>query len=167
MSGSTFILWVIVFYFDPITNNFNDQHIYLTHNLKVIAGLVVVALPVGVIIHQFSVLIKNQLIARIWNEFNDFPNKEIILTLKKETKLSEYCLDRISNLNSFYYVRFDNGFLSPLLAWFTVSCLMGNTISFQLALSALIIGLITVAYLPRIYLEIKKYHNILKSIKTN
>ena len=120
-------------------------------------------MPIGVILHQLSVLIKNCLIANIWAEFSDFPEKEIILKLNanEKEKVTQYCLERISNLNSFYYVRFDNGFLSPVIAWIIVYFFMGRSISYPWILSAIFIGLLTLIYLKKIYCEIQEYKKIL------
>ena len=165
ISGTVLILWAIVFYYGKDANNLNELNILLhssLKDLKIIAGLAI-ALPIGVIIHQLSVLIKNCLIAKIWKEFNDFPEKEIILSLNKEGKenSTEYCLERISNLNSFYYVRFDNGFLAPVIAWVIVFCFMGRSINQAWIWSAIVIALLTIIYLKKIYCEIKEYKNIL------
>ena len=168
ISGTVFILWVVVFYYGENATNLNELAMILhssLKDLKIIAGLAG-ALPIGVIIHQLSVLIKNCLVAKIWEEFDDFPQGEIILELNKqeEEKLIEYCLERISNLNSFYYVRFDNGFLAPFIAWLAVSCFMGRNINCLWLLAVFCIGIITLAYLPKIYIEIKEYRSILTKL---
>ncbi len=165
ISGTVFILWCVVFYYGENATNLNKLASLLYSNLKdlkIIAGLAV-ALPVGVIIHQLSVLIKNFLIAKIWKEFDDLPQDSIILKLNEDKNHIEYCLERISNLNSFYYVRFDNGVLSPLIASFTVNGFMGCNIIGVWAWTAIIIGFITIAYIPRIYSEIKIYNSILNN----
>jgi len=163
--GTVLILWVVVFFYGKDTNNLSELFISLYADLKdltVLAGLAT-AMPIGVILHQFSVLIKNCLIAKIWVEFDDFPQKETILKLNVSTKekATQYCLERISNLNSFYYVRFDNGFLSPFLAWLVVYFFMGRSINCPWLLSALFIGVLTMIYLRNIYYEIKEYRRIL------
>jgi len=166
ISGTVYILWCVVFYYGKNAENLNAlaSLLYLNlKDLKVIAGLAV-ALPVGVIIHQLSVLIKNFLIANIWKEFDDSPQDLIILKLNDEDKNHiEYCLERISNLNSFYYVRFDNGVLSPLLASLTVNGFMGCNIVGMWAWTAILIGLVTIAYIPRIHSEMKTYNSILNN----
>jgi hypothetical protein len=165
ISGIVFILWAIVFFYGKDAHNLNELNDLLyssLKDLKIIAGLAI-ALPIGVIIHQLSVIIKNCLIAKIWEEFSDFPQKDIILSLNKEEKenSTEYCLQRISNLNSFYYVRFDNGFLSPFIAWVMVHCFMGRSINQAWIWSAIVISIFTMIYLKKIYCEIKEYNNIL------
>ena len=153
------LLWGIGISVTNLNQLITNIHIDLK-DLKLVIGLLA-ALPIGVIIHQFSVLIKNWLFSRICCELNDFPKKEFILKLDSDDKKVTYILERISNLNSFYYVRFDNGVLSPFLAWVTISFFMDLKIHCSWVASAIIIGLITVAYIPRICSEIKKYHDIL------
>jgi hypothetical protein len=131
-----------------------------TKNIKALLG-VVAALPIGVLIHQLSVLLKNFVFSKKGSVFNDFPIKERIQKLIIEEERTVYILERISNLNSFYYVRFDNGLLSPLLAWFTVSCCMGRQINCIWLVTASIIGLVTIIYIKRIHSEIKEYNEIL------
>jgi len=167
VSGSVLIFWVLVFYYGNSAANLSELVFCMQSNLsgiKVITGLAS-AIPIGVILHQFSVLIKNCVIAKIWSEFDDFPKKGVILKLNYDTKekSSQYCLERISNLNSFYYVRFDNGFLSPFVAWFVVFLFLGRSIHYMWWISAVIIGVITISYIPKIYYEIKKYNDILAS----
>jgi len=166
ISGSVFILWTVVFFYGKCANDI-DGLIQLLgstfSNIKIVAGLVALALPIGILIHQLSVVIKNWMIGIIFKELRDSPDKEIIIQLDSKEKSTEYCLERISNLNSFYYVRFDNGLLSPLLAWLSVYFFMEGNIKPIWTISASVIGLITIIYLPKIYLEMKAYRGILKS----
>jgi len=164
ISGSVFILWTIVFIYGQCTNDIYGLIKLLEptfSNIKIVAGLVAITLPIGVLIHQLSVVIKN-FMGIILKEFRDSPDKEIIIRLDSIEKSTEYCLERISNLNSFYYVRFDNGLLSPFLAWLGVLFFMEGDIKSTWTTSALIIGFITGMYLPKIYLEMKEYKCILK-----
>jgi len=166
VSGTVFIFWVSVFYYGQCAENLHDLIIYLQPKLKdikIIASLLAIALPSGVLIHQFSVLIKNLIGFIIWKEFKDFPQEEIILNLDDKEKSTQYCLERISNLNSFYYVRFDNGLLSPFIAWLVVAYFMERNINSIWLLAAFIIGIITIIYLPVIYFEIKAYRKILSN----
>ena len=165
ISGTVYIIWAVIFYYGSHAKNLNEltQSIHGDlQNLNLILGLVA-ALPIGVIIHQLSVLIKNYLFSTIWPELTDFPDKDLILKIDTENKRTAYILERISNLNSFYYVRFDNGFLSPFLAWITISCFMGKQIHWSWIICAAAIGLVTTVYLLRIYSEIKEYNKILNS----
>jgi len=92
-----------------------------------------------------------------------YQKKEEISKLNADdTKQTEYCLERISNLNSFYYVRVDNGFLAPFIAWLVVSVFMDRDISCIWILTAIIIGAITASYLKRISFEIKAYRKIIE-----
>ena len=165
ISGSVLILWAVVFYYGENAKNLTDLAMSLHSNLKdlkILAGLAI-AMPIVVLLHQLSVLIKNCLIAKKWEEFSDFPEKETILKLNvtEKEKVTQYCLERISNLNSFYYVRFDNGFLSPFIAWIIVYFFMWRNISYPWVLSAIFIGLLTLVYLKKIYHEIQEYKKIL------
>ncbi|MET1257379.1 hypothetical protein [Aliikangiella maris] len=165
ISGTVFILWLVIFFFGKDANNLNELITLLIANLesiKIIAGLAV-AMPTGVIIHQFSVLIKNWGVSKIWSEYNDFPDKDKIpkFDYDKKGKTIEYCLERISNLNSFYYVRVDNGFLSPFMAWLVVGCCMGRNIDCTWTVTAIVVGLLTVVYLKRITSEINQYQSML------
>jgi len=157
------LLWVVVFLYGSDTTNLFELTNAIqseTKNIKALLG-VVVALPIGVLIHQFSVLLKNFVFSRKGSVFSDFPIKERIQKLKTEEKITVYILERISNLNSFYYVRFDNGLLAPLLAWFTVSCWMGRQVNCVWLVTAGVIGLVTIIYIKRIHSEIKEYNEIL------
>ncbi|GEM_PF-6921819 len=167
ISGTTFILWSVIFFYGENAKNLNDLMCLLyknLENLSIIAGLAT-AMPIGVLIHQLSVLIKNWIVSKIWDEFNDFPKKESIKKLENGKKESiQYCLERVSNLNSFYYVRFDNGFLSPVIAWLVVDVFMGRDTSCIWELTAIIIGMITMLYMKRIHSEMKAYQNLIISI---
>lgn len=163
ISGMVFIFWVIIFYFgtsasEPIKlievlkNNYSNNI-----GIKSIIGLLS-ALPIGVVIHQISVEIKNWLVGRCISEFNDFPNENRI---NSTSEMKDYILERISNLNSFYYVRFDNGILAPLFAYLTVVNIIDSSIHSIWIWSALVIGFILALYFIRIRNEIKKYNQIL------
>ena len=165
ISGTVFILWCVVFYYGGESQNISEL-IALLHSklndLKIIAGLAV-ALPVGVMIHQFSVLLKN-LMGVFIKSFSDFPSINDIKNIDDKRLKIDYILERISNLNSFYYVRFDNGVLSPLLAWWVVSCFMNININSFWLIAASSIGCITAVYIPVIWCELKYYKSALKKI---
>ena len=165
ISGTTYLLWLVVFIYGSDTASLVELTKLIHTEIQSIKALlgVVAALPIGVMIHQFSVLLKNFVFSKKGSVFNDFPIKERVQKLNLDEKRTVYILERISNLNSFYYVRFDNGLLSPLLAWFTVSCLMGRPINCVWPVTAAIIGLVTVIYIKRIHSEINEYNAILES----
>lgn len=164
ISGMTFIFWLVIFYFgkdtsDPIrlleaiNTNYKEDI-----GIKSIIGLLS-ALPIGVIIHQISVEIKNWIIGKIiFIEFDDFPNEKRI---NSNSEMKKYILERISNLNSFYYVRFDNGVLAPLLAFCVVINIIDKPINCIWIIFSIIIGLILSVYIFRIKKEIKEYNKIL------
>lgn len=163
ISGMIFIFWLVVFYFgkdtsDPIklleaiNTNYKEDI-----GIKSIIGLLS-ALPIGVIIHQISVEIKNWIIGKIFSEFDDFPNKKCI---NSNSEMKIYILERISNLNSYYYVRFDNGVLAPFLAWFVVINISDKSINYIWIIFSIIIGLILSVYIYRIKKEIEEYNKIL------
>ena len=163
ISGMVFIFWLIIFYFGTSTSEPIKLIELLKNNhssnigIKSIIGLFS-ALPIGVVIHQISVEIKNWFVGQFISEFNDFPNKDRI---NSTSKMKDYILERISNLNSFYYVRFDNGILAPLLAYLTVVNIIDTPIHSIWIWSAIVIGFILALYFIRIRNEIKKYNQIL------
>ena len=67
ISGTVYIIWAVIFYYGSHANNLNELTPAIhgdLQNLNLILGLVA-ALPIGVIIHQLSVLIKNYLFSII------------------------------------------------------------------------------------------------------
>lgn len=163
ISGMVFIFWLIIFYFGTSTSEPIKLIELLKNNysnnigIKSIIGLLS-ALPIGVVIHQISVEIKNWIVAQFISEFNDYPNENRI---NSTSKMKDYILERISNLNSFYYVRFDNGILAPLLAYLTVVNIIDSSIHSIWIWSALVIGFTLALYFIRIRNEIKEYNRIL------
>lgn len=160
------MLWLLVFYYGGSATNLIDLLSCIHEDLKdlkILSGLIA-ALPIGVMIHQFSVLIKNCIVGRLWKEFDDFPKTRNIININNKRIKVDYILERISNLNSFYYVRFDNGILSPFLAWVTIKCFMNITINSTWIILAIVIGFITAIYIPRLWCEIKYYNGMLKKI---
>lgn len=167
VSGITFILWCAFYYFS--TNDCNIlttvRYIVKHESLdKRVAFIIVAAIPIGVIIHQISVLIKNWCVAKFFKEFDDFPK---VCQIQKNQTIHEnikYCLEKISNLNSFYYVRFDNGVLAPLFAivfmWFSTGLFKTNVI-----ILFLIIAILTSIYIIRIKKELKVYQEIISCEK--
>lgn len=160
ISGTTFLLWLVVFYYGQSAKNLDQLFQCILPQLETlkIIGVALFALPFGTIIHQFSVMIKNYIVGNIVNEFSDFPDKNIIS--KCDVKCVEYCMKKIGNLNSYYYVRVDNAFLSPCFALLIIAPMDGS-IHFIWICFALIIGIITLVYLCRIYSEIKEYKKVI------
>ena len=160
ISGSVFIFWIVIFYFGKDTSNPIElvKMIYLKiDGMKSIIGLIS-ALPIGVLIHQISVQIKNWIIGQFWKEFNDYPNEHKINS-SSDNKM--YILDRISNLNSFYYVRFDNGFLAPFFSYLIVSNYIEHPIHNFWLIASSILGILINLYIIQIYKEIKEYDLLL------
>jgi len=121
ISGMVFIGWLVVFYFGSQTEDFVSFIVKIQNtdlNKLIFSGLLS-ALPIGVFIHQISVLLKNCILSRFRPEFSDFPRSCIIDALKPDnnTDSTKYILEKMSNLNSFYYVRFDNALLAPFLSF--------------------------------------------------
>ncbi|RTL01635.1 MAG: hypothetical protein EKK57_04225 [Proteobacteria bacterium] len=129
ISGSVFIAWFLLFHYSVHSADFADMATKIM-DISSLAALVM-AIPLGAIIHQFSVTIKNQIFGLCEESYlSDSPLKKptsailnyyannLIGDDSKEINLEylKYIQDKITNLNSFYYMRFDNGFLAPLLA---------------------------------------------------
>ncbi len=130
ISGSVFIAWFLLFHYSVHSADFADMATKIM-DISNLAALIM-TIPLGAIIHQFSVTIKNQIFGLCEdsylsdslmkkptsvilnyyaNNLNNNDSKEVNLEYLK------YIQDKITNLNSFYYMRFDNGFLAPLLAY--------------------------------------------------
>ncbi|MPQ76391.1 hypothetical protein [Hydrogenovibrio sp. JE_KL2] len=170
ISGTVFIIWALLFYIswtlDIYSNGMPDEFFQLFLSCAYDAFhesiwiLAFSALPIGVLIHQFSVIIKNLFGLRLLPALSDRPRIEILNGFELSHERTQYITEHISNLNSFYYVRVDNGLLAPLLAFITVSFIYGYPNIFLTTL-AVIIGFITLAYVPRIYCELKQYYSCL------
>lgn len=133
ISGSVFIGWFLLFHYSVHSADWADmakQIMDVTTLLTFVASI-----PIGAIIHQFSVTIKNQFFGLCEDSYLSdspmkSPTKDILLAfdsskIKNEDETKKFSLEylnyikeKISNLNSFYYMRFDNGLLAPLLAYF-------------------------------------------------
>lgn len=126
ISGSIFIGWFLLFHYSVHSADLADMATKIM-DISSLASLII-AMPIGAIIHQFSVTIKNQIYGGTKGLFgegcyqllSDSPKKDptrlILEKYKNEREFVQYISDKISNLNSFYYMRFDCGFLAPLLA---------------------------------------------------
>lgn len=170
LTGSVFIGWFVVLYYGGQSADFEALIIKLA-TLKTDKAFISLfaAYPIGVIIHQFSVLLKNLIFARYFPALSDKPllfnSTKACNKAKQEIdfELYEYYMDKISNLNTFYYVRFDNGFLSPIL-----SILFYKLVSFQnithpetllkIKLLFVLVSVITLFYIFKIIKELRSYY---------
>lgn len=120
ISGMVFITWVVIYYYGSKTGNTLDLLCkILSNDLNLALSGLVSALPIGILIHQFSVVLKNWMVAKVvrCEHFSDCPDTFAVHGLNSDNyEYTKYLLERVSNLNSFYYVRVDNGLLAPLLA---------------------------------------------------
>lgn len=165
ISGMVFIGWLLIFYFGSQPEGIANLIIKASNNSQLnnltFSGLFS-ALPLGVFIHQISVLIKNCLLAKIFPEYDDFPRTCVLTALDQETNESaKYIVSKISNLNSFYYVRFDNGILAPFLSFLTAIFIFDvsvKSIGSEIIFSVFI-ALIICCYLGRISRELIWYQN--------
>lgn len=162
ISGTVFLLWLVIFYYGKKSTDLETLTMCIFNDLTTIKSLtgLLSALPIGVIIHQFSVNFKNWVVAPFCSEFSDYPNSEI---MKKQNDTCKYCLEKISNLNSFYYVRFDNGLLAPLFAWLIVNLFTEGHTNWVWSFLAILIGVVLIAYIPRLRKEIREYNAIIHS----
>jgi len=173
ISGSVFIIWAAIFYYSSVSVDLVAllNNIFNNHNDWRAISAAAIALPIGVLIHQLSVVIKNCIIAPFAISFSDFPVSDEVNSLIKcpekpsDWEKNKYILERISNLNSFYYVRFDNGFLAPLLAYLIVSQFINHEVSSYAMITAAVITAITLTYILRIHEEIKVYKAMLAESK--
>ena len=163
-----FFIWIFIFYY---SGQANDSHEFLNFfitdtNFEKIIGGIASALPLGVFIHQISVSIKNYIIGKLCTELDDFPKSYLIENLKSKDpeniEYVKYILEKISHLNSFYYVRFDNGFLAPFLAFITVLT-FGYSIHCIAVISFIVVAVVLLSYLPRICKELKEYTQLIKT----
>ena len=168
ISGMVFFVWAFIFYY---SGKATDAHHFLSFfmsdtSFEKIIGGIASALPIGVFIHQISVSIKNYIIGGLCAELEDSPKRELIEKLKndKHTEYVKYILERISNLNSFYYVRFDNGFLAPFLALIMVIS-FGYSVNFLAVIFFVTVSVILLSYLPRICRELQEYKDMLQNPK--
>lgn len=170
ISGMVFIGWVIIFYavnYDSFLEGLRS--IVLQDNSLALGGFVS-ALPIGVLIHQFSVLIKNCILANDCKFFSDHPSLFNLQALDgKNSEQAKYILERISNLNSFYYVRFDNGLLAPffsIIFFLSFDAVDLNLLNISYAFTiAFFIACITVFYIYKIREELEYYFNLLDSLE--
>jgi len=169
VSGMTFIFWIILFHYGSYTTNLPEILELLTKSfsnkmlLKSLIGLFS-AMPIGVMIHQVSVMCKNWCVSYLIREFNDYPRRDMILS---KSDVKDYIIERISNLNSYYYVRVDNGIMAPLFAYIIVEYVMSESINGIWIFASIIIGLVLTSYLIRIKKEMNEYYRILRSGSVN
>lgn len=176
LTGTVFIGWFVVFYY---ASQSKDLHTLVMEISKLDTNrtflTVFTAYPVGVLIHQLSVLIKNFFVVKCCPAFSDAPivfygskthcpnseNTKYKNEVEVHSELVKYYLDKVSNLNTFYYVRFDNAFLSPFLALISFCIVFDFSTSdhvfLELLLFAVLIFLVTLIYIPRLAGEINNY----------
>jgi len=164
-----FIIWCVIFYYGERASNFNGLFQLIKTSLTnfdtkslVVIG-VAIALPIGVLIHQLSVVIKNWIVAKKYIEFSDHPDN-ISGKVDYAKDSNKYYLERISNLNSFYYVRIDNGVIAPTLAFLLIFIGFDISINCNWLILVLLIAGITVCYIKRIHDEIKIYRSKLEKV---
>jgi len=174
ISGMVFIFWILIFYYSGISKNLDEFIKNFSDGMffkKEFVYAFITAMPFGVIIHQVSVSIKNHIVAKMCKELDDFPQKKYLSNLIKNQKryskqeidkieYTKYILDKISNLNSFYYVRFDNGFLAPFLA-FVIVIASGYRVNSNVVAISITVGFIMLYYIKRICKELKYYRKLL------
>lgn len=136
ISGSIFIGWFLLFHYSVHSADFADVATKIM-DISSLASLII-AMPIGAIIHQFSVTIKNQIFGLCEDSYlSDSPMKNPTRAILRGFRNSnggeyvKYIDEKISKLNSFYYMRFDSGFLAPLLS-FTLFMLIDAKISFSI-----------------------------------
>lgn len=121
ISGSIFLGWFLAFCYAYKANsiaNFGQQFLQFDLLKEFAFGI-----PIGAMIHQFSVSIKNQVLGKLCgfkrlidSSKYDFELSDLVLKrYKDETRVQRFH-EKISNLNTFYYLRFDAGLLAPYLA---------------------------------------------------
>lgn len=172
ISGSVFLMWVFILYFyGESATILGAWELFLNHEFKISAFSVLFVFPIGVIIHQFSVLIKNCFLSCFWSELSDSPHAFNIdaLDYTECSERAKYYLKRISNLNSFYYVRFDNGFLAPLLSFLFYLCFFDFIYVdvFYVLVTMLIISVVTVVYILKIVEELGIYKDKLQGLASH
>ena len=128
-SGAIYFIWLILFYLslNPEANGSFIVHKLIDEKDKLPWGGFILAFPIGVILHQISVNLKNKVVCRFYEFLDDDPVEKptkvildrlnIIDINKSLEKTFEYVRNRISSLNSFYYARIDNGIIAPFFAW--------------------------------------------------
>lgn len=168
ISGMVFIGWVLILYIATHHDfSIGKLNSFFSQGHDFALGGLLTALPIGVLIHQLSVLIKNWFMTSLSDVFSDFPKQYYLESLDgPNSKKAEYILERISNLNSFYYVRFDNGLLAPLLSiLFSYHFFSFNPLEYWcVTLIMSCIGGITVIYIIQIHKEMQWYLKSLKNI---
>lgn len=122
ISGSVFIGWFLLFHYSVHSADWADM---AKHIMDVTTLLTFIAsIPIGAIIHQISVTIKNQIFGLCEDSYlSDSPMKKPTQNILEKYEKGcggefvKYIDEKISRLNSFYYMRFDNGFLAPFISF--------------------------------------------------
>lgn len=170
ISGSVFIGWFLLFHYSVHSADWADmakQIMDVTTLLTFVASI-----PIGAIIHQFSVTIKNQVYGSsrgllgegCYPLLSDSPMVNPTNTILKGYKnndtrdFTKYIDEKISKLNSFYYMRFDSGLLAPLLAFILFFFINYEHVKmFSLFFSVILVLIPTVQYLAYFYRNKSKY----------
>ncbi len=165
ISGSVFYIWVLIFYYGRWAPDIEVMYLFIHKDIDVSKPVIgfFSAMPIGVLIHQVSVTLKNQFFGKFIKGLSDFPSESEIKSLKTTDSVEfvKYVFERISNLNSFYYVRVDNGLLSPLMAYVFISIFFEGSVKSVWVLTALTVAIILLSYLPRLMKEIDEYNSML------
>lgn len=164
VSGTIFLLWLVVFHYGKDAASLECLFLEIANHISIIQSLagVLYALPIGVLIHQISVNIKNWVVAVPFKEFDDCPDLGLF---ENQDDTCKYCREKISNLNSFYYVRMDNGLLAPLFAWLITNSFATDQTYQIWWWVAIIIGIALLSYIPRLRKEINIYNEVLRSFE--
>lgn len=124
LSGTVLVSWWLLFLYYADKSKFCEiQEFILSKNILGVVFGALALYPLGAFVHQVSVLLKNYLIGRYFFEsFNDFPHVEVKVVLnngkrKLDFDRCKFLFEKLSDLNSFFYVRYDMGFVAPLMAF--------------------------------------------------
>lgn len=161
LSGTVYIAWFLIFYYSSNSYDLTEitAKIFSLDVLKIFAA----GIPIGAIIHQFSVSLKNQVLGG-WFGLKFFRDSMVddskltdhiirrLLNNQIKTKagdfkfiIGENCKsanevgsdivnskvqaihEKLSSLNTFYYMRVDNGFFAPVLAFISYILVIAST----------------------------------------
>ncbi len=179
LSGTVFIIWLLMFNLSVTSASFQDMFTKISSfELSNIFTAVAVGIPIGTIIHQISIFLKNCIFGKL------FGLPYFVDSMKDDAKLTD-CIARkykdldssivndkitsthkkMSDLNTFYYLRFDNGLIAPLFAYiiFTINQSLANgTLWCQGSLFCISLIVVVFLLLP-ILLKTKSIYSIIKS----
>lgn len=182
LSGTVFIIWLLMFNLSVTSASFQDMFTKISSfELSNIFTAVAVGIPIGTIIHQLSIFLKNCIFGRSFGlpYFIDSMSDDARLTdciARKYKDLDASIVNdkitsthkKMSDLNTFYYLRFDNGLIAPLLAYiiFTINQSLANDMLSQgLRFCVLLIILVFLLFLLLIKIR-SKNESICSGIKS-